>query len=63
MQKAIKTLEKRIELLRREQQKLFNIQEEPELMSDYHFAEAELVNISKEIDELRLAIKLLNKYR
>lgn len=61
MQKAIKTLEKRIELLRKEQQKLFNIQDEPELMSDYHFAQEGLVNISLEIDELRDAIKVLNK--
>lgn len=60
MQKAIKTLERRIELLRAKQIELF--QKENWKIKDTS-NEDDIVTVSLEIDELRLAIKLLNKYR
>lgn len=61
MQKAIKTLEKRIELLNIEHSKAQKISDEPEMLCDYEFAINDMANIEAEIIELQSAIKILNE--
>lgn len=61
MKQAIKILEARIEKLNQEMEKTEKIIDEPEMLSDYHFAMADMANFEMEIIELTEAIKILNE--
>ncbi len=60
MIKAIKVLEKRIGELNQEIETAQKIVDEPEMISDYHFAMNHQANCEVEIIELQTAIKILN---
>ena len=59
--KAIRCIEKRIEELNKEIALSEKIMDEPELMSDYHFASSDITNFNNEIYELRNTIQHLIK--
>ena len=60
MKKAIKVLEKRIELLGKEWDKKDDEFNNCEMVCDHEFLQNDLANIELEIIELQKAIKLLN---
>ena len=60
MRRAIKALQIRIGNLNDRHKQSMAIADEPELLSDYHFAMNDLANIELEIIELQSAIKILN---
>lgn len=60
MKQAIKVLEKRIELLNAEWNRIDAQFENIEMTSDYEFLKSDLENIELEIVELQKAIGILN---
>ena len=60
MKQAIKVIEKIIEALNSELEKVEKRLEEPELLSDYEFLINDAANIELEIMEMQNAIKTLN---
>lgn len=60
MKKAIKVLEKRIELLNKEYDKKDVAFDNCEMVGEYEFLKSDLANIELEIIELQSAIKILN---
>ena len=56
---AVRCIEKRIEELNKEIVLSEKIMDNPEMMSDYHFAEADLKNFKSEISELQQTIESL----
>lgn len=51
-----------IEKINTEMDKTQLIIDEPELMSDYHFAMADMANFEMDVMELQKAIEILNKH-
>lgn len=63
MKKAIKALQKRIEVLNAELEKVeCVISGETEMVCDYEFALSDAANLSMEISELEQAIIILNDH-
>ena len=60
MKKAIKVLEKRIEILNNKWDETDNKFNECEMISDYEFLKSDMQNIELEVIELHSAIKILN---
>lgn len=60
MKKAIKVLEKRIELLNNKWAETDDKFNQCEMLSDYEFLKSDMQNIELEIIELQSAIKILN---
>ena len=63
MKQAIKTLEKRINLLHQKIDESQVAVDEPEMVCEYTFAMADIANWKSEIMELQEAIKILNNHQ
>lgn len=63
MKQAIKTLEKRIDLLHQKIDESQGAVDEPEMVCDYTFAMADIANWELEVLELQEAIKILNNHQ
>lgn len=59
MKRAIKTLQVRIETLYGRIAEAEYTVDNPEMMSDYHFAMNDLENLRSEVEELQEAIRIL----